>query len=244
MLQLVLAMAWSSLLYSRFATTFDFSMFQQAWVLIAHGHLNPLNTIKDVYFWQDHTELFMWPLALLYWVWPHGVMLLWVQDICVIIAEAVAFTWLCELAQRRRQGIDARWLAGIGLLLLVVNPWTWWSISWDFHSETTAIPFAVLLAWDLFHGRRRAWVWVLPLLSNGDVAATYVAAIGVGALLRRGFRVPGLILVATGVAATAVITAHPRQPWLRRRPAVVRLPGQLRQVDRASRADCAYQGHR
>ncbi len=181
-------------------------MFQQAWVLIAHGHLNPLNTIKDVYFWQDHTELFMWPLALLYWVWPHGVMLLWVQDICVIIAEAVAFTWLCELAQRRRQGIDARWLAAIGLLLLVVNPWTWWSISWDFHSETTAIPFAVLLAWDLFHGRRRAWVWVLPLLSNGDVAATYVAAIGVGALLRRGYRVPGLILVATGVVATAVIT--------------------------------------
>jgi len=205
-LQLAVSLAWSSLLYSRFATTFDFSMFQQAWVLIAHGNLNPYNTIKDIYFWQDHTELFMWPIALLYWVWPHGVTLLWVQDICVVAAEAVAFTWICELAQRRRPGIDARWLACIGLLLLVANPWIWWSISWDFHSETTAMPFALLLAWDLYHGRRRAWLWVLPLLSNGDVAATYVAAIGLGALLRRGFRVQGLVLVAAGVIATAIIT--------------------------------------
>ena len=72
-LQLAVSLAWSSLLYSRFATTFDFSMFQQAWVLIAHGNLDPYNTIKNIYFWQDHTELFMWPIALLYWIWPHGV---------------------------------------------------------------------------------------------------------------------------------------------------------------------------
>lgn len=36
-LQLIISLAWSTLLYDRFSVTFDFTMFQQAWVLIAHG---------------------------------------------------------------------------------------------------------------------------------------------------------------------------------------------------------------
>ena len=89
-----------------------------------------------------------------------------------MVAEVVAFTWLCELAgsaggrgggpesSDRKGGRDAAWLAAAGLILLVANPWTWLSVSFDFHTETLAIPFAALLAWDLGHGRRRAWVWV------------------------------------------------------------------------------------
>ena len=206
-LQLCLSLWWSTLLYDRFALTFDFTMFHQAWVLIAHGHMNPYNTIKNSYFWQDHSEFIMWPLALLYWLWPHSVTLLWVQDICVIGAETVAFTWLCELAERRLPGRGAAWLAGVGLILLVVNPWTWWTLSWDFHTETTAMPFAALLAWDLCNDRHRAWVWVIPLLASGDVAATYIAAIGLGAVLAgKRWRLRGAVLTCLGVGATVLIT--------------------------------------
>ncbi len=101
-LQLVLALAWSTVQYDRFALTFDFTIFHQAWYLIAHGDLDPWSTIKLSYFWQDHSEFIMWPLALLYWVWPHSVVLLYVQDIAVVGAEAVAFTWLSELAAQRQ----------------------------------------------------------------------------------------------------------------------------------------------
>ena len=77
------------------------------------------------------------------------MVLLWLQDIGVCAAEAVAFTWLCELARAAPPGQDGAWLATAGLVLLVANPWIWWTISWDFHSETIAMPFAVLLARDL-----------------------------------------------------------------------------------------------
>jgi hypothetical protein len=206
-LQLIAFLVWSTVIYNRFALTFDFTMFHQAWLEIAHGHLNPYNTVKGNYFWQDHSEFIMWPIALTYWVWPHPVVLLWLQDVCVVGAEAVAFTWLCELAQRARSGAYAKGLAIVGLFLLVANPWTWWTVSWDFHTETLAMPFAVLLAWDLCNDRRRAWVWIVPLLACGDVAATYVAALGLAALLAgRRWRKRGVILTGIGIAATVLIT--------------------------------------
>jgi Predicted membrane protein (DUF2079) len=123
-LQLAGFLAWSTLLFSRFAVSFDFAQFMQSWTLIAHGHLNPYDTVHDFPFWKDHSEFLVWPLALLYWVWPHGVTLLWVQDVCLVCAETVAFTWLCEVVSRTAR--DAAWLAAAGLVLIVANPWTWW----------------------------------------------------------------------------------------------------------------------
>lgn len=130
---------WSALLYRHFALTPDFAQYQQAWYLIAHGNLNPYHTVGNFTFWQNHAEFIMWPLALLYWVFPHGVFLLWLHDTAVVGAEFVAFLWLCEIAQRYRPGRDARWLAGAGLILLAVNPWSWWAVSFDFHAECLAI---------------------------------------------------------------------------------------------------------
>ena len=101
-LQLAGFLVWSTLLYRRFALTSDFAIDHQAWFLIAHGHLHPYGTLQGFPFWQDHSEFLLWPLALLYWVWPHGVTLLWMQDLGVVGAEAVAFTWLCEIAERPR----------------------------------------------------------------------------------------------------------------------------------------------
>jgi Predicted membrane protein (DUF2079) len=200
-------LVWSTLLYQRFALTFDFAQYQQAWFLIAHGHLNPYDTMHRFSFWRNHSEFVMWPLALLYWVWPHGVTLLWLQDIAVMAAEMVALTWICELAERYRPGRGAAWLAAAGLVLLAVNPWTWWAISFDFHMESLAVLFTVLLAWDLANDRRRAWVWVVCALLCGDVAGTYVAGLGLGLMLcrRRSWR-RGAVLACLGTAAVLFIT--------------------------------------
>jgi hypothetical protein len=206
-LELLAFFAWSTVLYDRFAGSFDFAQFMQSWTLIAHGHLNPYDTVHGFQFWRDHSEFLVWPLALLYWVWPHGVTLLWIQDVCVVGAEAVAFAWLCETAERHRPGRDGACLAAAGLVLLVINPWTWWAVSWDFHTESLAIPFAALLLWDLANGRRRAWVWVAPLLLCGDVAGTYLAGAGISTMIAsRGARLRGLIMTVMGVAAVLVIT--------------------------------------
>ena len=198
---------WSTLLYRHFALTPDFAQYQQAWYLIAHGHLNPYDTVGNFTFWQNHAEFIMWPLALLYWIFPSGLQLLWVQDIGVVGAELVAFLWLCQIAERYRPGRDARWLAGAGLVLLVVNPWSWWSVSFDFHAECLAVLFIALLAWDLWNDRRRAWVWVLPLLACGDVAGTYVFGLGVGVLIAsRTSRWRGAVMAFLGVFAVLFIS--------------------------------------
>ena len=205
--QFVAFLCWSTLLYQRFALTTDFAQYHQAWYLIAHGNLDPRDTLGRFPFWQNHSEFLMWPAAVLFWIWPHSVDLLWLQDIGVSVAEAVVFTWLCELAGKLRTGRDAAWLAGAGLLLLVINPWIWWGISFDFHFETIGIAFTALLAWDMANGRRRAWWWVLPLLACGDVTGTYLAGIGLGVLVARpGLRRQGAALACIGVGAVLFIT--------------------------------------
>jgi hypothetical protein len=198
---------WSTILYRHFALTPDFAQYQQAWYLIAHGDLNPYDTVGNFAFWQNHAEFIMWPLALLYWVFPNGILLLGVQDIAVVGAELVAFAWICELAQRYRPGRDARWLAGAGLVLLAVNPWSWWSVSFDFHAECLAVLFLVLMARDLMHGRHRAWIWALLLLACGDVAGTYVFGLGLGLVIAgRATRLRGALVTVLGLSATVFIS--------------------------------------
>lgn len=207
-LQLACFLTWSAVLYRRFALSFDFAVYHQPWYLIAHGDLDPFSSVARLPFWRNDAEFAVWPLAPLYWLWPHDVVLLWVQDICVVAAEAVAFTWLCELAERYRPGRDAGWLAGLGIVLLVANPWIWWAVSFDFHEESLAIPFAVLLAKDLAAGRRRMWAWVLPILAAGAPTATYVVGIGLGGLLasKRSRAAAGLmVLLGVGYSLLVVL---------------------------------------
>ena len=206
-IQLLGFMIWSQILWRRFALTIDFAEYENAWFLIAHGHLDPMNSVGNGAFWQNHAEFIMWPLAGLYWVWPHQVTLLWIQDAGIALAEAVAFTWLCEIAGNRLPVAGAARLSVAGLLLLLLNPWTWWSVSFDFHTESLYVPLLVLLARDLMNGKKRAWVWVGLLVSCGDVADTYLAGLGVTMLLlARGRRLQGAALVGAAVTATGFVT--------------------------------------
>jgi uncharacterized membrane protein len=199
---------WSNVLYAHFSLTPDFAQYSQAWYLIAHGNLNPYDTMGRFLFWQNHSEFIMWPLAVFYWIWPHTDFLLWLQDACIVAAQAVALTWLCEIAATVEHDRRRAWLAGTGLALIVLCPWTWWAISFDFHSESLAVLFTALLARDLWNGRyRRAWLWIGCVLICGDVAGTYVAGLGLGLLLgKKGARRRGLALAGVGVAAVLFIT--------------------------------------
>jgi len=206
-LQCILSLVWSAILYRRFALTFDFTTDHQAWFLIAHGNLDPFSSTQGFPLWRDHCEFVLWPLAALYWICPSGATLLWLQDLCVTATQVVVFTWVCELAGQHQRRSDAIWLAATGLVLLTANPWMWWTVSFDFHIQTFATLFAVLLMYDLTHGRRRAWAWVVPLLACGDVAATYLAGIGLGAMLfSHRTRTQGALLAGLGVTAVLVIS--------------------------------------
>lgn len=202
-------LAWSTVLWQRFALTWDYGLEYQAWWLIAHGHLDPFSTIFQggSPFWQLHLVLMTWLLAPLGLILPNGPVLLWVQDLCLVGAEVVAWRWMREVTAMRRGG-QGRLLAFIGLGLLLANPWAWWSISFDYHIQVVAVLFAMLAVYDLAHQRRRVWLWVVLTILCGNVAATWVAGLGLAALLTRAarWRRQGLALVALGVTWTTMVT--------------------------------------
>jgi hypothetical protein len=211
-LQLLVLVAWSAELYSRWSLTWDFAIRYQGWWGIANGNLDPFASVVNRYFWQDHFELINWPLAPLSNLWPGGLWPLLIQDVMVFGGEAGALLLVTDAA--RRPSWPQRfpgWVAVLLVtLLLVVNPWIYDSVSFDFHFQSVgAACFAMLACREMVRGNTR-WlaVWVVLCLACGDIAGTYLAAVGLGGvLLGRGCRRRGAVLVALGTAWFVGVTA-------------------------------------
>ena len=147
----------STLQYRRYALTTDFGAYSQAWWKIAHGQLDPWSTVFNTAFWKNDAEFLLWPLSLLYHLYPHPVLLLWVQDLVVVATEAIVLGWIIEViagAQHRVTGTRGVWLACGAALAIVLDPWVYQTIGFDFHFETFATLFVVLVGRDLWAGRR------------------------------------------------------------------------------------------
>jgi len=213
-LQLVWLLLWSNLQSARFSLTWDFAIYHQAWWLIGHGVLNPFETMNGYPFWSSHGEIMMWPLAVLGRLWPHAVTLLWIQDIFLVWAEVIAFNWICDFAAKSEQG---KWrsgfavlLAATGLILLVADPWIYWTAAWDFHMEVVGLLFCLLTARQIYRDptKHRIWLWVALGLMCGDVTATYIAGIGFSSMLvGTEWRRTGTLVASAGVGWMLMLTA-------------------------------------
>jgi uncharacterized membrane protein len=87
--------------YSRFGLGVDFATSNQAAFLISHGHLNPFVTTHRYPYLDDHFGLLLYPIALIYLVYPHGIVLLWLQDLAGVGAEMATIWWIAEILERR-----------------------------------------------------------------------------------------------------------------------------------------------
>ncbi len=209
-LQLAWLVGYSVVEFQRFALTLDFAAYHQAWYLIAHGDLDPYDTVLGFPFWRNNGEFLMWPLALAGVPFDHGVVLLWIQDLAVVGTEAVALAWVVDLVGRpawaRRFPPDLA--VGVAVVLLVADPWVYWTAAFDFHFEPIDALLVLLAARALF-ARRFRWcapAVVLALLA-GDLSASLVAGLGVAALVAgRQWRRPGLVLVVVGAAWVGLLS--------------------------------------
>ncbi len=176
--------------------------FYQSWYLIAHGVFNPPG------WWQDQGVFIQWPLAILGLIWPHRITLLAVQDLAIVGAEAVAYLWICDLVAAR-PSMPLRAYSLTGLALLAVDPWIYWSASWDYHSEPLGTLFLALAARDLFRGRRRSGaLWCFLTLLCGMVPATYLIGIGLSLMFANRRRLSGLCAAAvSGVWFVLLLSA-------------------------------------
>lgn len=217
-LQLILMMIWSAEQYSHFALTQDATTYIQAFYLLSHGNLDPFSTSLGYSFILDHFQITAWPLSLLDWLAPQGLAVLWAQDLFLVIAEVVAFLWMRDVVSRHagqmRPPFSTRIVLGIGLVILIADPWTYWAMAKDVHIEPFALVFVLLAAFDFQRGRtRRAWLWVLVMLLSGDVAVSYALGLGLSAVVaarwgdqryRPRYRT-GVALVVAAVVVTGII---------------------------------------
>ena len=201
--QLVALGWWSTVLVHRGALTVDYSAYEQAAYLIAHGHLNPYSSVLLEQFWRNNAEFILWPLALFVRIWPHMTTLPWLQDIALVASEVVALNWMCEIvaarAENHRTPAVPIALIALGIVLLAGNPWVAWTASFDVHMEPFATLFTLCAARDLYRGQRRMWIWVALTLGCGTAGASYAGALGLSAILcgRRWWR-SGATLAAVG----------------------------------------------
>lgn len=208
--QLVWLLVFSTVLYDRGSLTRDAAIFNQARYLISHGNLNPFSTVAAIPYWRNHFELIMWPLAELTRLWPHGLILLYLQDIASVGAEAVALRWAIDIVGRRPERSVA-WrslVVVVAIVLLALNPWTYWTDAWDFHFQTLAVFLAVMAARDLEKGQtKRLWIWVPLALSTGDTSGLLIIGAGLSGLISSQRRVrPAACLVVTGFSWILLLT--------------------------------------
>lgn len=210
--QLVVMLGFSTLLYHRYDLTRDYAQYAQAWYAIAHGHWNPYDSVLHFSFWTNEGEFVLWPLALLYFVFPHAIDLLWVQDLAVFATELVALLWIVDVLDQTRPRLNTRTtaIATVAVAVVIVaDPWAYETIAFDFHTHPLAAFFVVLAGRALWSNRHRKLVWwVLSALICNALAGLWIAAVGVSGILSgHGRRRSGAVMIVVGVAWTAVLSS-------------------------------------
>jgi hypothetical protein len=212
--QLIVILIVSAGEFGHFNLSFDFAIFHQAWYEIAHGNIDPQATFLGTPFWRNESAFIIWLLAPLYYLYPHAIDLLWVQDLAAVGAELVAFLWLVEALERRHASHGTNvWITPyVALALMLANPWIYLTIVMDFHVETLATLFLVLAGRELWrHRPARAWIWAGAALLTGTVGGLCVVGLGIAGLLARApaIRRQSLAFLAVGFGWIGMIVGLP-----------------------------------
>ncbi|MGO9341812.1 MAG: DUF2079 domain-containing protein [Acidimicrobiales bacterium] len=193
--QLVGLIIYSNYLYGRFDVSTDFAHNAQAWYLIGHGDLSPVDTIRLITtpFWRDHFDLIIWVLSPLRWLSPSPIVLLWVQDIAIVATEAITLLWVGGICAEQLRTRTSRNVAGIiALIALVANAWWYETVSFDLHMPPLGAPFLVLAAYSFWKGRFRLALIASALsLLCGAVVVELVILVALAALCSRRIRQKG-----------------------------------------------------
>lgn len=197
-LETLVLLLWSHFLWSHFDESLDFAVFFKAFQNISTGHFT---SFVDAYnnlpyfgptshyrpmgfqFIDNNFELWMYPLALVGFLWHSSFVLLVFQLLLTQAAVAMAFRFGLELIAEAKRVIRQKAIvATVFFLLLVLSPWTLWAISFDFHFEPAVVVFLVLAVRDLYFKSWRFVFWCVLVLMGGDVSTTWLIGVGLGML--------------------------------------------------------------
>ncbi|WP_428938520.1 DUF2079 domain-containing protein [Fontivita pretiosa] len=187
------------------SSAFDLGFFDQAIYLISQGQ-TPISSLHNFHVLADHASIILYPLAVLYLLWPDPHMLLAAQAVAL-----AAGAWpLWRLA--RQAGLEhgqATALAAAYLMYPVVLA----SSLFDFHPDVFVLP--ALLWAILFARQKRPIPFLLAIavaLSCKAIFALTVAAMGMWLLVAERQRFFGIAAIVAGVV-WFFIAAKLIVPW-------------------------------
>lgn len=197
----------------------DLGIMDQAIWSLLHGsmlHQTICNSLTDtncygldgIYRFAIHFEPILFPISLLYLIWPDPKALMILQVLVVASGAFPAF-WLARLRLRNA------WAAVPFALLYLLYPAQQYAVNYDFHAVTLTIAL-LLFALYFLYTRKTLWcfVFVILCLACKEEIAGVVVMLGLWTLLlQRRWRVGlGLIALASCWTAIGLIVIHYASP--------------------------------
>lgn len=204
---------WSTVVVDSYSLSWDFAINLQAVYQMSLFHWAAhLSTFRHgVSFYQIHGVFMEFFLGMIYRLWASPLVLLWAQDVFIVAAQLMVFLLMVDFLARqehRRGAAHSGILAGIGLALLVLDPWILWTVSFDYHSEPIGLFMVLLAARSLLKGQKRGFLFAFFTLLTGDVATTYLVGAGISlTLVAKRYWRQGATIAAGGIAMTLLL-AH------------------------------------
>ncbi|MGG6263858.1 DUF2079 domain-containing protein [Leptolyngbya sp. AN03gr2] len=187
------------------SSAWDMGIFDQAVYLISQG-LEPISSYMGFHVLGDHAALILYPLALLYKIYPSTNWLLAVQAIA--LASGIIPAW--KLAQHAGLTVSqSKWV----ILTYLLYPVLFSKNQFHFHPESIAIPAFLWAIWAA--QTRKIWLFsfaIALILSCKAVLSLTVFAMGIWLWKFEHRRNYGLIAIVAGllwfVVSTQIIIPH------------------------------------
>lgn len=204
----IIFFACSSLRHALFqSSAYDLGYFDQAVYLISQGQ-TPIVSFWGHHFLGGHADWVLYPLALLYKIYPNVHWLLAVQ------AFALASGALPTFYLARQAGLKGAQATTVAMVYLLY-PLVFNLNLFDFHPEVMALP-AILAAVLAARLNRTIWfcVAIIFILSCRDALSLSVAAMGLWLLVFEKKRLSGTLALSAGIIwfliATQIIIPYYR----------------------------------
>ena len=184
----------SSLKHSVYkSTAFDLGIFDQALYLISQGKA-PFSSLTGWHILADHAAFILYPLSLLYWIYPDVHWLLMVQAIALSFACYPAFKLALQAGLTRSQGMVVSTVCLLYPVVFRIN-------LFDFHPEVIALPS---ILWMVLAARSRHigafCIALLITLGCKDALSLTVAAIGLWMIFFETRKKYGFLSFSAGIA--------------------------------------------
>jgi uncharacterized membrane protein len=176
-----------------FNSSGDLAFFDQTVYLVSQGQI-PISSVLGFHILADHAAWILYPIALLYRIYPSVYWLFVVQSVALSLGAFPTYLLAIQAGLKESQAIG---IVAVYLLYPVVYN----SNLCDFHPDTIAVP-ALLIA--VLAARNRKIVWfclsVFIVLGCKAVLSLTVVAMGFWLLLFEKRRLYGVIAIISGIA--------------------------------------------